>query len=271
MPTNLPLLSLAAGVLPDIAPEGVVRAAAAAGFQATGVWFDPETWTDATTRQVTAALADTGLIALDMEPIFVTPTGDHGDRLIDEAAEVGARNILTVSRGVEPAEFTARFAELCQRAKPARMSVCVEFGRVFTIPDLPTALAVVSDCGQSNAGVLVDNLHLARAGHTAADLVSAPPEVLPYAQLCDAPASLLDDSLGAMYNEATTGRLNLGAGELPIGDVLSALPAGIPISLEIRSNVLAKEFPDPVERATSVLRAAQRVLTPLMQATRRPP
>ena len=41
-------------------------------------------------------LDDTGLIALDMEPVFVTPGGDYGEAMIEAAATIGARNLLVV-------------------------------------------------------------------------------------------------------------------------------------------------------------------------------
>jgi len=253
-------LSLAAGVLPGVEPDQIVRAAAAAGFDGSGVWFDADTWTDATTTDVAAALDETGIVALDMEPVFVTPDGDHGDRLIAAATELGARNVLTVSRGVEAGPFTDRFAELCQLAAPAGIWVCVEFSRLFTIADLRTAVAVVEATGEPNAAILVDNLHLARAGHTAADLESLPPELFPYVQLCDGPGRLDDESPKALYVDALDGRSNLGEGELPVVDVYRAVGPATPVSLEIRSKAVRDRYPDPTERARSVLVAANEVL-----------
>ncbi len=256
----MPLLSLAAGVLPEVAPVEVVRAAAAAGFGGAGIWFDARTWTDRTTREVAAALDDTGLVALDVEALFVTPDGDHGDRLIDTAAELRARNVLAISRGVEPGPFSERFAELCRRARPAGISVCIEFTRLFTIADLPTAVAVVEAADEPNAGILVDNLHLARCGHTADDVAALPSELLPYMQLCDAPAVLDDPSPRGLYVEAVDGRCNLGDGGLPVLDVYRALGRPTPVSLEIRSKAVRDSYPDPIARARSVLAAAQEVL-----------
>ncbi len=262
---TLPLLSLAAGVLPELGPVDVVRAAGAAGFDGAGIWFDAETWTDGTTREVAAALDDTGLVALDVEALFVTPDGDDGDRLVDAAAGIGARNVLTISRGVEPGPFSERFAELCRQAQPAGIAVCIEFTRLFTIADLPTALAVVDAADEPNAGVLVDNLHLARCGHTADDIGSLPPELFPYVQLCDAPAELSDESSRGLYVEAVDGRCNLGEGGLPVREVYRAFVrrrrTGPPVSLEIRSRALRDRHPDPVERALSVLTAARDTLT----------
>lgn len=54
-------ISLASGVLPEFGPVDCVRAAAAAGFDAVGLWVEPADWTDATTSEVRAMLADSGL------------------------------------------------------------------------------------------------------------------------------------------------------------------------------------------------------------------
>ena len=46
------LLSLAAGVMIEFSPADVVSAAAAAGWPACGIWFDPEAWSDAGEREI---------------------------------------------------------------------------------------------------------------------------------------------------------------------------------------------------------------------------
>ena len=50
------LVSLAAGTVLDIGPAETVAVAARAGYDGVGLWFDPDTWTDATTREVAARL-----------------------------------------------------------------------------------------------------------------------------------------------------------------------------------------------------------------------
>jgi len=64
------LLSLAAGVQPDVAPADMVSVAFAAGWPAVGIWFDGKTWSDSASREVRRRLDDTGVIALDIEPII---------------------------------------------------------------------------------------------------------------------------------------------------------------------------------------------------------
>ena len=144
---------------------------------------------DAVAAEVRLRLDDTGLIALDMEPIFVTPDGDHGDAVIEAAATVGARNLLVVSRGVDDDRFVERFGELCDSAAAHGIGCSLEFMAFMSIRDLPQATAVLDAVDRPNASVLIDNLHLARTGGTVADVAAVAPARLPYVQLCDAPAN----------------------------------------------------------------------------------
>ncbi|MDE0652819.1 MAG: TIM barrel protein [bacterium] len=246
-------LSLAAGVLPEFEPPEVVSAAAAAGFGMVGIWFDAESWSPVRAREVRRRLDGTGLAALDMEPVFVSPDGDCGFELIDAAAEVGARNALTVSAGLEPARFAERFAELCDHAAPAGITVVVEPTVLYSVTTLAEAQQVVALAGWPNGAILADNLHLDRAGGAPiAALGQLDPALLPYAQLCDAPAKPTEVSRSGLFDDARNGRRLLGEGDLPVREYLDALPAGIPLSLEIRSRQLRRRYPDATERAACV-------------------
>jgi sugar phosphate isomerase/epimerase len=102
---------------------------------------------------------------------------------------------------------------------------------------------------RSNASVLIDNLHLARTSGTLADVAAVDPDRLPYVQLCDAPASAPEQ----LVVEALDGRLTLGAGELPVGELVDVLPSHTALSLEVRSAHLRSVYSDPTERARHVL------------------
>ena len=251
-------LSLAAGVLPEFEPPEAVSAAAAAAFEMVGIWFDPETWSPARALEVRRRLDGSGVAALDMEPIFVTPDGDCGFELIDAAAAVGARNVLTVSAGLEPPRFAERFAALCDHAAPAGITVVVEPTVLYSVSTLAAAQRVVALAARPNGAVLVDNLHLDRAGgEPIAALRQLDPALLPYAQLCDAPAEV---SRPGLFDDARDGRRLLGDGDLPVREYLAALPEGIPLSLEIRSRQLRERHPDAAERAIRVHTNARRFL-----------
>ena len=248
MPTDR-LLSLAAGVCPETAPADFVAACAEAGWGACGVWFDADSWTDRVAVEVRRRLDDTGLVALDMEPLFLTPRGDVGERMVDAAATVGARQLLVVSRGLDDGEFVERFSELCDLASGHGIGCSVEFMAFMSIRDLAHTLDVLDAANRPNASVLVDTLHLARTGGTVADVAAIDAARLPYVQLCDAPADAPDD----LVVEALDARLLLGDGDLPVREFIAALPDDTALSLEVRSASLRNSFADPTDRARHVL------------------
>jgi sugar phosphate isomerase/epimerase len=196
-------------------------------------------------------LDDTGLVALDIEPVILGPDGDPGDRLIDVAAEIGARHVLVASRWDDPVVVTERFAALCDRAAPHDITVVLEFLPIFGIRTLTEAVAIVIEAARPNGGVLVDTLHLARSGGSPADLVTVDPALLPYLQVADAPATVPVD-LASLVDEARYGRLLAGDGVLPIREVTEAVPS-VPLSFELRSRALHQTYPDPEDRAMAVM------------------
>jgi sugar phosphate isomerase/epimerase len=86
---------------------------------------------------------------------------------------------------------------------------------------------------------------------------------LPYAQLCDGPARLQRADHATFLADAIDGRSAAGEGELPLRDLLAALPANVPLSLEVRSKRYRDRYADPVERARAVLDATDRFLAVL--------
>ncbi len=251
------LLGLAAGNIPELSPPEFVSACADAGWSAAGISFQADQWSEQTARETRARLDDTGLIALDMEAVVVGPVGDAGDMLVDAAAEVGARNVLVMGMGIEPEAFAVRFADLCDRAAPAAINAVVEFMVFSSIRTLSEALEVVKMTDRSNAGILVDNIHLQRSGGSPDDLAQVDPALLPYVQLCDAPADPGDD----LMEDALDRRCLLGDGDLPVDDYLDVLPDTAPISAEFLSRSLRESYPDPVERAQVALQSVSGALT----------
>src|SRR5256885_2203972 len=74
-------------------------AAASGGFDAVGLWIEPELWTPMLLRESRAALAESGLELLDVEVIWLKPDSamDEHKRCIDIGVELGAKNVLCVS------------------------------------------------------------------------------------------------------------------------------------------------------------------------------
>jgi sugar phosphate isomerase/epimerase len=262
MPDNR-LISLASGVVQEFPPEEVVYAAAQAGFNATGIWCDLDSWNSQRTRKVADALAETGLCPLDLEVVWLHPgeSIDSHDAMIDIALELGVRNILCVSSEPDITRTKTRFEHLCKRAESGTLRVVLEFLAITEINTLQRALEVVQEVAHPAGGILVDTLHLQRTGACAEDLSSIDPSLLPYIQLCDATASFADSSPEGLLEDALYLRQLPGAGDLPLENMLAKLDPKIPLSLEIRSRDLIRRYPDdPQGRAACVFEATRKFL-----------
>jgi sugar phosphate isomerase/epimerase len=254
------LLSLASGVLPEFSPEQTAAAAVTAGWPAVGIWVEPATWTAATASEVRTRTRDAGLVVLDVEVVWLKPGADDPDhlRIIDAGAAIGARNVLVVSSEPDPQASADRLRRLAEHAAPQGLRVCLEFAAFTEIRSLAAALDVIARTDHPGAGLLIDPLHFARTGGTPAMLRAIDPQLLPYAQFCDAPAhGPSPDDVPAIITEALDLRLDVGAGGLPLRALIDALPGDIALSIERRSKALRDAFADPAERAAALLAATR--------------
>ncbi|AZI35707.1 hypothetical protein NT2_07_00040 [Caenibius tardaugens NBRC 16725] len=256
-------ISLASGVLPEFGPVETVEAARHGGFDAVGLWVEPENWTDATTRAVRDALAAGALPLLDVEVIWLKPGSAMDDhrKVIDIGAELGAANVLCVSSDPDHAATAARLADLCRHAEGSGMRVALEFGIFTEVKTLAQALAILDDVAHPQRALLIDPIHVDRSGATPADIARIDPALLPYAQFCDARAERPDPAdFDAIITDAIDLREQCGAGALPLFALHAALPAHIPLSIELRSRALRERYDDPGQRAKAVADATRRWL-----------
>jgi sugar phosphate isomerase/epimerase len=110
------------------------------------------------------------------------------------------------------------------------------FSSVKTLGD---ARRVVAGAGHRAGAILVDSLHLQRSGGTPAEVAALPGDLLPYAQLCDAPLEPIMPDEAVALTEARTGRLFPGDGQMPLHDLVQALPRGVALSVEAPVSTLA--------------------------------
>lgn len=256
-----PLLSLAAGVMPEFSPQQTVAAAVASGWPAAGIWFDPESWTPATTIEVRDRAADAGLEILDIEVIWLKPGADDPAHFaaIDTGAAIGARNVLIVSSDDDTARAAGKLNRLGNYAAAAGLRACLEFAAFTTVDSIASAIALLDAADCDNLGLLIDPLHLARTGGSPADLASVASRRFPYAQFCDALAHGPPPSdVPEIIREALDLRLMPGEGALPLVELVAALPPATPLSIELRSAALRDHHPDPADRARTLLAATQR-------------
>lgn len=253
-------LSLASGVLPEFGAVDVIEAGAAAGFDAVGLWVDPAEWSAQTTRDARAALARTGLPVLDVEVVWLKPDAmlDNHRRVLDVGAELGAANVLCVSSLPDPAATIDELAALCRHAEGSGLRVALEFGIFTEVKTLAQALGVMDGVAHPLRAVLVDPIHVDRSGTTVKEIAAIDPALLPYAQFCDARGERPDPAdFDAVITDAIDLREQCGEGVLPLAAMLQALPAAIPLSIELRSRALRDAFSHPALRAKAVLDATR--------------
>lgn len=244
-------LSLAAGTLPEFEPDVVARAAGEAGYHRVGLTVQPQQWNATLARRVSQALTDWQLSVLDVEVVWI-PAGaalsDDHRRLVDIAGELSAANLLVVSQEADLRRAGAALHQLCEWAEPYGVRIALEFLMLTPIRTPAQALAVIEACGHPAAALLVDALHLARAGARPEDLAAVDPALISYVQLCDGRAHC-DATPEAYLADAVDLRSAPGEGELPLAALLEQIPVEVPLSLEVRSRRYRQEFPDAVERA----------------------
>lgn len=253
-------LSMAAGIMPEATPVQLVEAAAKAGFDYGGMWIEADQWTPQTTRDVRAALSDTGLKLLDVEVVWIQPGPPDPNhlRIVDIGMELGARNVLCVSSDPDTGATRDKLAMLMDHARGGDIRINLEFGIFTEVKTIHQASDILRQIGSPVGGLLIDSLHWRRSGGTLADIAAVPREWISYAQLCDAPDPGADPAdAAAILEEALDGRVAMGKGGLPLAAIADLLAPDLPIAIEERSKALRDTFPDLNARAAELLRTSR--------------
>jgi sugar phosphate isomerase/epimerase len=265
-------LSLAALTVLELSPVEMVRCAAQAGYSHVGLRPVPATehephWPlvgdTPLRREVLAALRDTGVKVLDVELLRLTPDTDvpSFDPVLETGAALGARYVIVAGNDPQESRLTERLATLAKRARSFGLRPCLEPMPWTHVRDFDQALRVVQNTGSDEVGIVVDPLHFDRGGNHAEQLLSVPPHRLPYMQFCDAPAER-PHTLDGLLHQARVSRLAPGHGGLDLLGLLSAAPAGTPLSLEVPLMPLPGEAAMPAaERAAFIHRETVKWLT----------
>lgn len=202
-------------------------------------------------RGVTISLGDGFLVLPNAEVAKLRPD-------LDVMVELGASRINVVSLDPDLSRSFDQFAALAEFAAERGLGTVVEPVPGLTVGDLPTALAAVAHVGRPDFQLLIDTMHLVRSGSSAADLAAIDPSLVGYAQLNDTTLQPRADNYMA---EAMFERMVPGEGELPLHDILSALPAGIVVELEVPQRESALAGISPADRLRPCVEAARRLLS----------
>ncbi|TXI63278.1 MAG: sugar phosphate isomerase/epimerase [Limnohabitans sp.] len=225
-------------------PAEAIRIAAQTGYQFVGLRLWPNAPgapqqhlldQPAALREALATQKETGVGVFDLEIIRINEQFDPHtwDALYDVGAQLQAKAILVAGDDPDEARLTDNYARLCEVMKPYGMSADLEFMPWTEVKDAKSALRIVRNAGMpANAGILVDALHFGRSTTSLDDIRAIPRQLLHYAQICDAQAGM-HFSTEDMIHTARCERLLPGDGTIDIRGLFAALPADLPISVEV--------------------------------------
>lgn len=210
-------------------------------------------------RDVSVALSYHGVTITLGDGFLVVPDADmctfSGD--LDVLAELGVPRINVVSLDPDLGRSYDQFGALTELAAQRGIRTVIEPVPGLTIGDLPAAVAAVKHVGRRDFQLLIDTMHLMRSGSGPAELAATDPEYIGYAQLND---TTLAPQMANYMEEAMFERMAPGTGELPLPEIIAALPPGLVIELEVPQRALALAGASPTDRLRPCVDAARRLL-----------
>ena len=255
-------IGLAALTVLELPHHEQVSAAAQAGYSHVGLRLIPVAGQPVIHAldafEVERRLADTGVGVLDVEVFRLTPQTNVGEfeAAMATAQRLGATDLLVHGADSNEARLIETFGRLCDLAAGYGLSANLEPMPWVDVSNLAKAMRILDGAARENGGLLVDAIHFFRAEDSLQALAKVPRKFLRYTQLCDARPERPAD-LQEIIRQARSDRLFPGEGGLDLHGLLAALPAGLPLSLEVP---VSRKL-EPLERARRALDATRAILT----------
>jgi len=249
-------IGLAALTCMELAPPQLVSVAASAGYDCVGLRLIPvagQTLPAFEQRELERRLADTGLSVLDVEVFRLDADTDVTafEATVALAARMGATELLVHGADAVEGRLIESFSRLCELAGRYGLNPNLEPMPWVEVSTVAKAKRILH--GNKNAALLVDPIHFFRADNRFEELKGTR---LRYLQFCDAhpgrPAEVQE-----LIRQARGDRLFPGEGALDLKGLLAALPADLPLSLEVP---IARKI-EPFERARLALAATRSFLS----------
>ena len=252
----------------EVEPPDFVDLAARAGFAAVSLMIQfprayspgfPMTGDTRMRRETRQRLDATGVTLFDAATCRLEPDSRLEDfrALVETAAYLGARGVDVNGNDPDRSRLTDKFAALCALCAKHGLVVGIEFMMSTQVKTLSDALALIERSGARNAAVTVDALHLARSGGSPADVAALDPAQIAYVQLCDGPAQ---PPAGGYAQEAATGRLLPGDGDLPVRALIDAVGPDVMLGVEAPSRRRAEQGVPATAYATHAMDSVRRLL-----------
>jgi sugar phosphate isomerase/epimerase len=245
----VPRLSLCPLTIIRATHREMVEAAAAGGFDAVGLRLiaprpgDPVHPIEGGAKglnDLRKLMSDNGVELFDIESLWLSAATQPETLrpVLEICAALGGGNLLVAGNDPEPGRMAANFNAVAGLAAELGLKACIEPTSWCVISRLDQARDLLRRAGAANAGIIIDTLHMDRAGETPAALAALDPALVAYVQICDAAAGRPTASADLMA-EARGNRLLPGEGTLALNAMLDALPKGLSIGVEAPTRELA--------------------------------
>jgi sugar phosphate isomerase/epimerase len=155
----------------------------------------------------------------------------------------------------EEARLVQTFGALCELAGRFGLGCNIEPMPWVDVSTVAKAMRILDAVDAKNAALLVDPIHFFRADDKLEDLGKIPASRFRYLQFCDARAERPAD-MQELIRQARGDRLMPGEGGLDLRGLLAALPADLPMCLEIP---YAKPM-DALQRARIALESTRKLI-----------
>ena len=238
---------IAPTTLQDTAQLEYIDATIAAGYdgiglrvhRSPGLPFHPVVGDAALIREMRQRLD--GFAVFDLYSFYLQPDTDVASfaPAMELGASFGAKYATVMGADEDWSRQRDNFVKTCDLAQQFGLTCSLEFAVIRPLATLPQTVRLIEEA-RRHAVICIDPLHLARSGGSPADVKALDTKYFPYAQISD---GILDPG---EPNPALFGKLGLGTrampgeGKLPLREVIAALPAGIPLSVELPHVARAK-------------------------------
>jgi sugar phosphate isomerase/epimerase len=248
----------------DVPPLQLVEFAARAGFASIGLRTNPAApggiayplATAAEQTDMRSRMDATGVSVMYIEMVGLSEATRVADYrpMLERGAAIGASRMAVAGDTADFVVVGERMAEMCDLARDYGIAVDIEFMPFRPVKTFADAVKVVQTADRPNAHILIDALHVFRSNSSLDDIRRADPKILGTFQVCDAPRD--PPAADELVTEARTRRLLPGQGGLPLWALIDALPADIPVGVELP---IAGQFPelDPPARMQLMVRSTR--------------
>ena len=256
--------------LPHLLPPAFISVAADAGFQGVSLRLipirnQPELpmfGNSPLLAETIERLDATGIYVNDIEVLQLTASVDMSalERVLETSARLQARNLIVIVNDADESRVADNLAWVAKLSAAYGLRTCLECIVYMGVKTLAQGNRIIERTGDDSIGLVIDPLHIDRAGDGIADVQRLPAGRIACVQLCDAGPRPDPQDVNAIIRESVMDRRVPGTGTLPLRALMAELPSDIPVALEVPAKGFAGVMPD-LEVASMMRKAALDILS----------